>query len=116
MTSSKDKRIPTSIVFDPVACAKYNSKRDYYYHEDPVYRKHVLDQHDQYIKNHPEKIKKYPHHNTLTPEQYQKYLEQHKKYYRNKKEYLREYCKAYNTRKPMRSKLDPGLELREESD
>ena len=131
MTSKLDKRLPTSITFDPVVRAKYKTNRDYYYNEDPVYREAVHAQHRSYMKNYykkdplrlvkyKERIKKYNSIATLTKEQYEKAKQYRKKRYQENKETIlikqRELDKIIpRDRGRKQSKLSDGLELREES-
>lgn len=129
MTTSKDKRLPTSITFDPVVRARYKNNRDYYYHEDPVYRESVRKQHASYMNDYKKdpvkrlERKKYNREryliSTITPKQRQQQLQYNKRKREENKELFKikrkeQYRKReYDRKKP---KLSEGLELREESD
>lgn len=44
--------LPTSIPYDPIKASKYKTKRDFFYNEDPVYRKAVRERYfKSYYKN-----------------------------------------------------------------
>lgn len=129
MTSAIKDRIPTSIEYDPVIAAKYKTKRDYYYHEDPVYRKHVHEQNKEYIqKKKLEDPNWYQQYNkrgglsgyTRTPEQLEKLKEQRKEVYSKNRDIVLQKQKLRRElgltpsyiigKKP---RLSEGLELRE---
>jgi hypothetical protein len=129
MTTSLDRRLPTSITFDPIVRAKYKSNRDYYYNEDPVYRKAVQEQHASYMKNYytkdpirlsklKERIKKYNAIATLSKESYEKAKQYRRERYQKNKEIILIREKENYKTKPRdrgKPKLSDGLELREES-
>lgn len=129
MTFKLDKKLPTSITFDPVVRAKYKTKRDYYYHEDPVYRQAVKKQHasymkDYYLKNpiralkYKESLKKSNSTSTLSKEQYERNKKYNRNRYQKNKEVFQIRGKEQYQKRPFigkKPKLSDGLELREES-
>lgn len=123
MTNKLDSRIPKSIQYDPVVAAKYNTKRDYYYHEDPEYKKHINEMNKKYMKKRRKEgtCKKYPKVWTRSKEAHEKQKQYCKKYYEKNKEVIQEKQRLkyhqdgqFRIKKLENTKLSDGLELREE--